>query len=268
MSRKQGYIITTHCLRLRCKHPDWLAKTQDFYNQIQKFYYDLFLEHPELKTENSQVCLREMERLSIKGRDGRGFPEDAQLMSPSVVLDRTFEMLHVPVREVLQDASSAKDRILEGRNICGVHFTNGNAFAVSSVMDCEGKELAVRYFKGGNEYRHRCKKILEKIGKSRNSCGKNGNGKVDQKYWMHLKHLSEHYAHQISVDFIRFCEEQRVGIIAFPKYDEDYRRHVLKGAGNFSPLHLSTRIRECLTYKAWKEGILMLDANAKGMHSI
>ena len=74
MGKKQGYIITTKCLRLRCKHPEWLSETQDFYNQIQKFYYDLFLEHSKLREENSQVCLREMERLSIRGRDGKEVP--------------------------------------------------------------------------------------------------------------------------------------------------------------------------------------------------
>lgn len=74
MGKKQGYIITTKCLRLRCRHPEWLSETQDFYNQIQKFYYDLFLEHSELREENSQACLREMERLSIRGRDGKEVP--------------------------------------------------------------------------------------------------------------------------------------------------------------------------------------------------
>lgn len=189
-------------------------------------------------------------------------------MSPSVVLDQKYEMLHVPVKEIVQDASIAKERIVEGRNVCGIHFTNGDAFAVASVMNCEGKELAVRYFKGGQEYTHRCSKVLEKIEKSRKSRGENAGGRVNQKYWMHLKHLGEQYAHQVSLNIVTFCKEQDVSIIAFPKYDEEYRRHVLKGAGNFGTLHLSTRIREYLTYKAWKEEILVLDVNAKEMHRI
>lgn len=350
MSKKQGYSITTKCLRLRCRHPEWLNETQDFYNQIQKFYYDLFLEHTELRGENSQTCLREMERLSIRGQDGKEvlnplpwekvplyfrraaanagiaaakshlsrsengysgraesfrsavtyykgmyrdfdsntitlrvwngsewswmrcrlygkeFPEGAQSMSPSVVLDQKYEMLHVPVKEIVQDASTVKERIAEGRNICGIHFTNGDAFAVVSVMDCEGKELAVRYFKGGKEYTHRCGKILEKIQKSRDSHGEKARGRVNQKYWMHLKHLGEQYAHQVSASILELCKTYEVGILAFPKYDETYRKHVLKGAGNFGVLHLSTRIREYLTYKAWREGILVLDVNAKGLN--
>lgn len=86
---------------------------------------------------------------------------------------------------------------------------------------------------------------------------------MNQKYWMHLKHLGEQYAHQVSLDILTFCKEQDVSVIAFPKYDEEYRRHVLKGAGNFGTLHLSTRIREYLTYKVWKEGILVLDVKQK-----
>lgn len=39
-----------------------------------------------------------------------------------------------------------------------------------------------------------------------------------------------------------------------------------KASGNYSALHLSTRIREYLTYKAWQSGILVIDINAKGLH--
>lgn len=68
MGTKQGYAITTWRLRLRCKHPEWLETTQNFYNEIQKFYYDLYLERPELWNENSQNALRGLETLSIPGR--------------------------------------------------------------------------------------------------------------------------------------------------------------------------------------------------------
>ena len=68
MGTKQGYAITTWRLRLRCKHPEWLETTQNFYNEIQKFYYDLYLERSELWNENSQNALRGLETLSIPGR--------------------------------------------------------------------------------------------------------------------------------------------------------------------------------------------------------
>ena len=350
MAKKQGYAITTCCFRLRCKHPEWLEETQKFYNQIEKFYYDLYLEHPELWKENSQNSLRGVEQLSIPGRRGNpvesplpwdyallyfrraaanagiaaaksylvrsenayvgrsesfdsavtyykgmyrdltsdgitlrvwdgttwkwmhcrlygnAFPEEAQIMSPSVAFKKPYVMLHVPVKTVVNDASGVKDRIAERRNVCGIHFANQNTFAAASVMNSEKKEIAVRFFKGGKEYSHQCAAVLQHIDRSFGSHGENAGGQVNRKYWMRLKHLNDHYAHKVSREMIDFCKIHDVGIIAFPKYVEEYANYVKKGAGNYSALHLSTKIREYLTYKAWKEGILVIDVNAKGMH--
>ena len=352
MAKKQGYAITTCCFRLRCKHPEWLEETQKFYNQIQKFYYDLYLEHPELWKENSQNSLRGVEMLSIPGRSGNQvkcplpwehvllyfrraaanagiaaaksylarsengyvgapaslnsaatyykgmyrdltsyevtlrvwdgstwkwmrcrlygntFPQEAQIMSPSVVFEKPYVMLHVPVKEVVTDASGVKDRIAEDRNVCGIQFANKDTFAAASVMNAQKEELAVHFFKGGKEYSHQCAKVVQQIDRSYDSHGEKAGGQVNRKYWMHLKHLNAHYAHKVSREMIDFCKANEVGIIAFPKYVEDYANYVRKGAGNYSALHLSTKIREYLTYKAWKEGILVIDVNAKGMHEI
>ena len=93
-------------------------------------------------------------------------------------------------------------------------------------------------------------------------------GQANKKYWMKLKHLNDYYAHTVSRQIVDFCKEQEAGMIVFPKYDEHYHKGVMKGSGNFSPIHLSSKIREYLTYKAWKEGILVLDINAKDTSSV
>lgn len=350
MGTKQGYAITTWRLRLRCKHPEWLEATQNFYNQIQRFYYDLYLERSELWRENSQNALRGLEILSIPGRNrtevecplpwenvllyfrrsaanaaiaaaksylsrsengyvgkqetfqsavtyykgmyqqltdhsvelrvwtgqewrwmhcrlyGRTFPSDGQLMSPSVVFEQKYLMLHVPVKEVVPDASGVKERIAEGRNVCGIHFGTKDVFVVASVMDAAGKELNVRFFKGAKAYTHQCQKILAHIDKSARSHGENGGGPTNQKYWMRIKHLKQHYAHQISREIVDYCCQYDVGIIAYPKYIKEYEQHVKKGAGNYSSLHLSTKIQGYLTYKTWQAGILMIGIHARGMH--
>ena len=319
---------------------------------IQKFYYDLYLERPELWKENSQNALRGLETLSIPGRTrkqveypfpwdnallyfrrsaanaaiaaaksymtrsaggyagktetfhsavtyykgmyreltshgvelrvwtgdewhwmhcrlyGKEFPEDGQLMSPSVVYEHPYTMFQVPVKEVVQDASGIKERIAAERNVCGVQFGTKDVFAVASVLTADGKEAAVRYFKGGNRYTNQCRRVVEHIDKSHASHGENGKGPVNQRYWMQIKHLNSHYAHQISREIVEYCRAHEVGIIAFPKYAESYEKHVKKASGNYSALHLSTRIREYLTYKAWQSGILVIDINAKGLHEI
>lgn len=352
MGDKQGYCITTQRLRLRCKHPEWLQQTQDFFNQIVRFYYDLLLEHPELWKLNTQQTLRELEVLSLPGREkrepetplpwkkvplyfrraaintgiaaakshvsreqtmpgrkaqsfnsavvyykgmyrgftseeiilkvwdgerwqwlrcrlyGRKFSEDAVIMSPSVVFEHEFLMLHVPVKEVTCDTSTVKERMEKGRNVCGVHFTNGDAFAVASISDESGREIAVRFFKGGKAYSHHCQMLLEKIAKSEKSLGEVDSGQPNKKYWMHLKHLADYHAHKISREIVEFCEEDDVAVIAVPKFTEDYSRYVMYSSGNWSPIHLSTRIREYLSYKSWKSGMIVIEVNARGMGSV
>ncbi len=226
----QGYCITTRRLRLRCRHPQWLVETQELFNQIELFYYNLLLEHKELWKENSQGTLRGLELLSLPGREkrkpenpfpweyvppyfrraaanagiaaakshlsrgktsyankaeslntstvfykrmyrdfnaeeitlrvwngsqwqwmrcrlyGKPFPADGELMSPSVIFGRDYIMLHVPVKEPTKDIASVKLRMKEGRNICGLQFTNGDVFAVGCVFDKDGKELGTGFF--------------------------------------------------------------------------------------------------------------------------
>ena len=66
MPSNTGYSITTRRLRLCCGHPEWLRKTQDFYNEIESFYYDLLLAHEELGELGSQKTLRALEVLTTE----------------------------------------------------------------------------------------------------------------------------------------------------------------------------------------------------------
>ena len=126
----------------------------------------------------------------------------------------------------------------------------------------------MKFWKGGNEYSHHCRKLLEKIQKSQEATGGRQTGRVDQKYWMHLKHLSEHYGHQVTSQILRFAVEQDVSVIVLPRYNQEYSRNVMKGSGNWGPLHLSTRIRQYLDYKAWKNGIIVIEVHATGISKI
>lgn len=73
--RKKGYSITTWRLHLWCRHSEWLRTTQEFYNRIAEFYYNLLLDHTDLWEMGSQQTLRELEIMSIPGRGGR-IPSD------------------------------------------------------------------------------------------------------------------------------------------------------------------------------------------------
>lgn len=196
---------------------------------------------------------------------GREFPAEAELMSPSVTFEKKYLMLHVPVKEFTADTATVKQRIQEGRKICAIQFTNGDVFAVGTVCDGTGKETGVKFWGGGKEYTHRCDQIRKKIEKARKSLGGEKQPGENRKYWMHLKHLSEHYAHEISSQIIGFCLEKQVSLIVLPKYKKEYTDYVMIGSGNWSTMHLSSGIRSNLPYKAWKNGILVIETYAKGI---
>ena len=199
---------------------------------------------------------------------GREFPEDAKLLSPSVVFEYKYNMLHVPVHQENGTSLTVKQRMNAGCNILSIQFTNSDAFAVGTILDGNGQEKAVKFWNGGKEYSHYCRRVLDKIEKSQKSTGGMQTGWVNQKYWMHLKHLSEHYGHQVSSQIVRFAKEYEASVIVLPRYNQEYSRNVMKGSGNWSPLHLSTRIRQYLDYKAWEKGIIVIEVHAAGVSTI
>ena len=42
----------------------------------------------------------------------------------------------------------------------------------------------------------------------------------------------------------------------------------MKASGNWSPLHLSGRIRRYITYKAWGQGIVTIEVHANAISSV
>ena len=116
-------------------------------------------------------------------------------------------MFHVPVKQENSDARTAKERMQEGARVCSVRFTNTDSFAVCTVLDEESRQLAVKNCRGGNAYRHHCKALMKKVEASRAFTDKDNVSQPNRKYYMHLKHLNEHYAHQVSKEIMDFCRD-------------------------------------------------------------
>lgn len=340
-----GYRIRTIRLLLECDHPEWLKENQKRYQDLQRFYHEILMKHPEIHVLGSQLLMRELEKMTIpsgngpepeaklpwekipayfrraaingeiaalKSRIAQSFGTEAskcsaaqnsvvfyqrmyrdftgkkitlhiwngtewiweacrlhgnelpdpseegvKWLSPSVVLDGNYVFLHVPVREPVKDIRKLKQRMTDGCNVCAVQFTNRDAFAVACVLDAEGNQLAVRYFRGGDQYRAGSRRWLAHIEKSKQSLGSQGQPKAEQKYWMRLKHLNEYWAHKVSREILNFAAAGQAKVLTWEDYEPEYSKAVLKKAGNWSPLHLSSRIKEYLSYKSWGEGILI-----------
>ena len=198
---------------------------------------------------------------------GNTLDNQAECLSPSVFLKKKHAELHVPVREEVSDGRKAKERIAEGEKIAAVQFTNRDRLAVVCVLDGEGKRKAVHFVKGGSEYAHLCRKVLEALERSQKSTGNEAGGRSNQKYWMKLKHLNEYYSHKFSREIVDYCFAQQVSVVVLPLYSKEYSKYVMKASGNWSALHLSGQIREKLKYKAWKAGLVVLETDAAGISS-
>ena len=191
---------------------------------------------------------------------GRQWPSEGRQLSPALVLDamNRAPMLHVPVQLENDDARTIRNKIKLEDQICGICFTNEDAFAVCGIVRRDGSYGNARFCRGGREYRHRCAQTLKKIDASRRAVGSYGRSRdpqLNKKYWKYLKHLSDHFAHQTAREIVDFCKENAVSVLALPDYEERYGSMVLNQVGKWTPLYLSIRIRKILEYKAWSEGI-------------
>lgn len=232
---------------------DRFRKSVTFYKGM---YRDLTHEEISLRVWNGETWQWIRCRLSENY-----FPPGAECLSPSVVIREKEIFLNVPVREVVADGRKAKERMATGTNLCCVQFTNEDAVAVCVVLDGQGEQKSVHFLKGGRQYEHSCRLLQEKIEKSCNSIGDQKDNQPNKKYWMKLKNISDYFSNSISRQIINISEAEEAGIIVLPKYSEDYTRVVMKRVGNWSPLHLSYKVREQLSYKAWKEGLLVLEVD-------
>ncbi len=342
MAGSSCYAITTARFGLRSGHDDWLRETQDLYNAVLEFYYHLYLDRLP-QERNSQSAMRQLEKLTIVGRDrqpveypipwekvplyfrraainaavaagksflerdgqrertvhfdesvtfykgmyrdfcdtsvslkvwtgaswkwlhcrlsGNRIPDGGQSMSPSVVLKTDGARLHVPVKIPVEDGRTASQRMEAKERVCSVIFTNRNATAVCCILDEAGNQMSSFYIKGGREYAHLCAQVLQKIGRSKQSSGEDGNQKANRKYWTKLKHLNEHYSHMFSRKIVDYCLEHGAKVLVLPKFAKPYSDYLMISAGNWSPLHLSVQIREKVKYKAWQRGIVVLEAD-------
>lgn len=218
---------------------------------------------------------------------GNFIPESAISMSPSLILCGKKSYLNVPIKETVLDGRKTKERIVQKANICSMQFTNRDSLAIGVVLNHHGESVYTRFFRGGAKYSHLCKIELKKIESSEIKLGlskqrENKNNIVEEsnsnlmdfnlphnkKYWMKLKHLSEYYSQTISKQIITFCVAQEAKIIILPVYNKTYTKNVMLGTGNWSPMHLSIKIRKQLYYKAWKAGIIVLEVNAYGCGSV
>lgn len=74
MEKIPYYAITVRRYNILFRHTEWFHQTQDLYNEILLFYYQLYLEIFTDEQPGTQEVLRILEKLTIVGRDKQPVP--------------------------------------------------------------------------------------------------------------------------------------------------------------------------------------------------
>ena len=252
-ANKKGYYIVTQKRRLYTNYEQYIKITQEIFNETALRYFNLIFEHLEFLELSNQKCLRELEKLTLKSKNGikpenyfdldvpvylrraainyaigsaktyqekykayletkdknpnlkmptkfnasivcykgmyKDFAEGSlkvklfngktwnwykanirdtnskennEILSPTIVLNKEYVMIHIPTKKEVKDVSPIKSRMYKKNiRVCGVAFSNSDSFAICVVIDKEKNIIKTKFIKGGNEYRKQTSIILK-----------------------------------------------------------------------------------------------------------
>ena len=251
--------------------PDWRCAYQksrtEFFSEPVTFYKGMYRDFSE-----KEIFLKlwdgarwHWSRCRLRSNTA---PSEGQMMSPALVLKKNGAELHIPWKMPVPDGRNARERIEAEDKICSVVFTNKDAALVCCIVDADGNKESCFFLKGGKEYAHRCRELLEKIEKSRQSAGGGDNPYANGRYWEKLKNLNDHYSHHFSRQVIDYCVKHGAKILVLPDFENNHIKYIMKKSGKFSPIQLSTAIRKKLKYKAWQAGIVVLETQQHHISSV
>lgn len=342
-----GYYTVTYKIRFYTKYIEYLKLTNQIYNDLILRYYKLLFEHKEFLVLSNQNCLRKLEMMTVKDKDGNkpeeyfdldvpaylrraainqaiGYvksyqklfdnyeknqnenkkpgiatsfnspilfykgmykdfednqiklklfdgaewkwfqckfknfkiPKDAEILSPTVVINSDYILAHIPVKKKTKDITPIKQRMQkENVKVCGISFSNSDNFAICAILNENGNFQKSLFVGGGDKYKFETQKILKKIKKHRSQNVNFAQG--DHKsYWKKLSRISDYYAHFVSKKIVDFCLDNNVQVISIADLN-DFERNLSKKSGNYSPISLRQKIVEYLKYKAFIKGIIV-----------
>ncbi len=184
----------------------------------------------------------------------RSLPEGGSYLSPTLKLEEKRAMLHVPVRQPVEDVRTVKERFPGEKKLCSAVFPENDCMAALVVLNKAGIYEESLFIRGGKQFLHKKKRLLNRIQKNRASMGMDnqrvGQLEEENKYLKRkIRNLSENYAHKVSRRIVDFCKEREISILVVPNY---------KAALNGNSYDwLGRRIIQYLRYKAFQEGMVV-----------
>ncbi|ALU14399.1 transposase [Eubacterium limosum] len=216
---------------------------------------------------------------------GRPFPENAERMSPTIVIKKKKVMLHIPVKEVVKDSRTAKERVKQNESFVAVALTGSDSLAVCTTIQADGRATAPYFIKGGKALAHRRKQLIGYT--KRSSIGNNmthtvGNdalgvcprglssygqaeaGSIPQehrpnkKYYDKITRLTDHYAHEVSRKIVDYALKQGAKLIVLPELKESFNQAKKPYLGKSPYDFIGRRIARYVQYKAWQKGLVAM----------
>ena len=210
---------------------------------------------------------------------GRPFPENAELMSPTIVIRKKKVMLYIPVKESVEDSRTAKERVQQNEKFVAVALTGSDSLAVCTTIQADGRATAPYFIKGGKELAHRRKLLLgyTKRGKS-NQIGQTDlhqnfplstfnlqpegeelkSGRTNAKYYEKITRLTDHYAHEVSRKIVDYAIKQGAKLIVLPELKESFNQAKKPYLGKTPYDFIGRRIARYVQYKAWQQGLVAM----------
>ena len=206
---------------------------------------------------------------------GRPFPENAERMSPTIVIRKKKVMLHVPVKEKVEDIRTAKERVRQKEKFVAVALTTSDSLAVCTTFQADGTATHPYFIKGGKELAHRRKQLIGYT--KRSTAGNNASGIMTQpvgndalvvprgdqlerpnaKYYNKITRVTDHYAHEVSRKIVNYAVKQGAKLIVMPAYGDTFEKGTLPYLKTDIMAFIGRRIIRYTKYKAWQAGIIV-----------
>ena len=186
---------------------------------------------------------------------GRPFPENAEPMSPTVVIKKKKVMLHIPVKEIVEDGRTAKERVKQHESFVAVALTTSDSLAVCTTIQADGSASHPYFIKGGKELAHRRKQLLGYT--KRSSAPENVIGRPNAKYYQKITRVTDHYAHEVSRKIVDYAVRQGAKLIVMPGYSNSFAKGTLPYLKTNVMDFIGRRIIRYTSYKAWQAGIVV-----------
>ena len=205
---------------------------------------------------------------------GRPFPENAERMSPTIVIKKKKVMLHIPVKEVVEDSRTAKERVKQNESFVAVALTGSDTLAVCTTIQADGRATAPYFIKGGKALAHRRKQLLgytkrgsagngmtHTVGNDALVVPKNDEismGRPNAKYYEKITRVTDHYAHEVSRKIVDYALKQGAKLIVLPELKESFDQAKKLYLGKSPYDFIGRRIARYVKYKAWQKGLVAM----------